>query len=74
MGPEHLRSLAMAMRQQEGDLEFLSRDGERVVGHRSLACLASPLLAAIFAEHDQPEAVVTVSLPATSAAVIAFNR
>ena len=74
MGPEHLRSLATALRRQEGDLQFLSRDGERVVGHRSLACLASPLLAAILAEHEQPEAIITVSLPASSTAVIAFNR
>ena len=47
MSPEHSRWLAMAMKRQRVDLQFLGSDGRRVDGHQSLVCLASPMLAQV---------------------------
>jgi hypothetical protein len=62
------------MRRQRPDLRLVAGDGVGVAGHISLLCLHSPALARILAGHDQAEAITTVSIPATSAAVRAFNR
>ena len=74
MSAEHVRCLAAALQRERPDLQMLSEDGKRIASHRSLAALASPLLAKILAEHDLAERVTTIYVPARSKAVLAFKR
>ena len=74
MSPEHLQWLAMFLKRQKPDLQFLGSEGSKVEGHQSLACLASPLLAQVLAEQEHPDQMVTIALPATYSSIKAFTR
>ena len=47
MSPEHKRCLAVALKKQRMDLHFFGLDGGKILGHSSLVCLASPMLAKV---------------------------
>ena len=74
MSPEHLKWLAIFLKRQKPDLQFLGSDGSKVDGHQSLACLASPLLAQVLAEQEHLDQMVTIALPASYSSMKAFTR
>ena len=74
MSSEHLQWLAMFLKRQKPDLQFLGSDGSKVDGHQSLACLASPLLAQVLADQENLDQMVTIALPASYSSIKAFTR
>ena len=47
MLPEHERCLVGILKKQRMDLQFFGFDGGGVLGHTSLVCLTSPMLAQV---------------------------
>ena len=56
------------------DLVLVGEDGSKVLGHRSLLSLFSPVFRQLLPHHDQQEALLALSLPLQEDALSAFHR
>ena len=67
-------ALAQSLQIHRPDLVLIAEDGSKILGHRSLLSLFSPVFRQLLPEHDQQENLLALSLPFQSDTVFAFHR
>ena len=67
-------ALAQSLQIHRPDLVLIAEDGRKILGHRSLLSLFSPVFRQLLPEHDQQENLLALSLPFQSDIIFAFHR
>ena len=67
-------ALAQSLSIHRPDLVLIAEDGKKILGHRSLLSLFSPVFRQLLPLHDQQESIVALSLPFSSEPLFAFHR
>ena len=67
-------ALAQSLSVHRPDLVLIAEDGRKILGHRSLLSLFSPVFRQLLPLHDQHESLLALSLPFTSEPLFAFHR
>ena len=67
-------ALAQSLSMHRPDLVLIAEDGRKVLGHRSLLSLFSPVFRQLLPLHDQHESLLALSLPFASEPLFAFHR
>ena len=67
-------ALAQSLSVHRPDLVLISEEGRKILGHRSLLSLFSPVFRQLLPLHDQHESLLALSLPFTSEPLFAFHR
>ena len=67
-------AVAKSLAVHRPDLVLVGEDGSKVLGHRSLLSLFSPVFRQLLPHHDQQETLLAISLPLREDALSAFHR
>ena len=67
-------ALAQSLSIHRPDLVLIAEDGRKILGHRSLLSLFSPVFRQLLPLHDQHESLLALSLPFSSEPLFAFHR